>query len=221
MLMEVSVEAEGVGLTATPASLVRGLTQGIRRRLTPTRPERSAIASALVAAVCLLLPPFAGAKAFLSQSEALALAFPNCAIERTTLYLTSEQRDRAKDLSGLDLETSLAHAYRSNCDGKTAGTAYFDTHRVRTLRETIMVVVAPDASVTRVELLSFAEPRDYIPHHKWYRQFDGKALSEELNLKRGIKPVTGATLTARATTSATRRVLALHDYLARKRGQAR
>ena len=59
----------------------------------------------------------------------------------------------------------------------------------------------------------FAEPKDYLPRAKWYAQFVGCKLDGRLRLKRGIKGVTGATLTARATTGAARRMLALHQVL--------
>ena len=60
-------------------------------------------------------------------------------------------------------------------------------------------------------MVSFREPLDYLPREGWYRQFDGEQLDDDLQLKRDIRPVTGATLTARATTEAVRRVLAIHQ----------
>ncbi len=58
----------------------------------------------------------------------------------------------------------------------------------------------------------FGNPKrlDYLPRGAWYGQFAGRGLDDELELKRGIKGVTGATLTARATTAAARRLLATH-----------
>jgi Na+-translocating ferredoxin:NAD+ oxidoreductase RnfG subunit len=76
-----------------------------------------------------------------------------------------------------------------------------------------MVVVGPDGEVARIEILAFKEPPDYIPRDAWYEQFSGRELGPDLELKRAIRPVTGATLTARATTDAVRRVLALHEVL--------
>jgi hypothetical protein len=70
--------------------------------------------------------------------------------------------------------------------------------------------------VGRVEVLAFDEPPDYLPRAEWYRQFDGRPLDAELDLRRAIRPVTGATLTARSTTDAVRRVLALHGALAER-----
>ena len=69
------------------------------------------------------------------------------------------------------------------------------------------------ATVGRIEVISFDEPEEYIPRSVWYEQFDGESLDDDLRLARGIDGVTGATLTARATTNAVRRVLAVHQAL--------
>jgi hypothetical protein len=177
---------------------------------------RSEIAAlvALLALSPLGTPRAAGARVLVTVDEALALAFPGAAIERATVYLKPEQVERARSLAGGDAKPpAIVRPYRATRDGKLVGTAYFDVHLVRTLQETVMVVVAPDGRVGRVETISFDEPPDYLPREAWYLQFDGKALDPELELRRAIRPVTGATLTARATTDAVRRVLALHKVL--------
>jgi hypothetical protein len=85
---------------------------------------------------------------------------------------------------------------------------------VRTLPETLMIVVAADGTLRRVEVLAFREPEDYLPRDTWYGQFEGAPLDRELSHKRRIRGVTGATLTARATTDAVRRVLSLDRVIA-------
>ncbi len=155
-----------------------------------------------------------GGKVFLTQEEALKLAFPGAKVERRTAFLTEAQQKEAKKLSGDDeLPPALASYYVATKDGRPAGIAYFDTHVVRTMPESIMVVVDPSGAIARIEVLSFSEPEDYLPRAHWYEQFQGKPLDDELSMKRGIRAVTGATLTARATTEAARRALALHRVL--------
>ncbi|MCH9647962.1 MAG: FMN-binding protein [Deltaproteobacteria bacterium] len=158
-------------------------------------------------------PGAAQAKVFLSVEEALVLAFPKGEVERSTVYLTEQQVARAHELSGEEVRSAIVHPYRAHHDGVELGTAYFDVHRVRTLPETLMIVVDPQGHVRRVEILSFREPEDYIPRTIWYDQFRDRPLDDSLRLKRGIHPVTGATLTARATAQAVRRVLALHQVI--------
>ena len=155
----------------------------------------------------------AAARVLITQDEALALAFPGCEVEREPGFLTDAQQERAGELAGAPVTSALVHRHVARKEGRLVGTAYFDTHRVRTLPETLMIVVDPDGTVRRVEVLSFDEPEDYLPRGGWYGQFSGRGLDGELALKRGIRPVTGATLTARATTAAVRRALAVHRVL--------
>ncbi len=154
-------------------------------------------------------------KTLLTRDEALALAFPNCVVERDTAFLSNDSRNRIAKLSKVEFKGKMVYPYRATRDGKWIGTAYFDTHRVRTLRETLMIVVDPGGKIGRIELLSFAEPREYIPHERWYAQFPGRKLDDNLFLKRKIRAVTGATLTSQATTGCARRVLAVHQELQR------
>jgi hypothetical protein len=173
---------------------------------------------ARLALVLVLLGPASPglAKVFLTQEEALKLAFPGAVVVRRTVFLTEAEQKEAAALSGGPPPSALAVAYVATKDGRLAGTAYFDTHVVRTLAETLMVAVDPAGRITRIEVLSFSEPEEFMPREHWYAQFPGKALDGELSLKRGIRPVSGATLTARATAEAARRVLALHQVLSRR-----
>lgn len=167
-----------------------------------------------LALLCLLsAPTLAQGKVFLKVDEALALAFPKCEVERTTQTLDKTEKARASKLAGVPWTKGVVFPYVARKDGKVIGTAYFDTHKVRTLRETIMIVVGPDEKILRIEILAFGEPTDYLPRAKWYAQFTGAKLDADLNLKKRIKRVSGATLTARATTNAARRTLALHRVL--------
>ena len=104
-------------------------------------------------------------------------------------------------MCGHELSGGLATRFVARSDrGEIVGYAYVDTHVVRTLPETVLVVIDSAGSVRRVEVVSFREPLDYVPREGWYRQFEGEQLDDDLQLKRDIRPVTGATLTARATT---------------------
>ncbi len=161
-------------------------------------------------------PLCAQGKVRLTAEKALARAFPKCEVTRTTAFLTKADRKRVGELAGKPFTRSIVHPYVATKDGKLVGTAYFDRHRVRTKREILLVVVTPESGIVRVEVCAFGEPRDYLPRKKWYDQFEGRVLDKDLRLKRGIDGITGATLTARATTDCARRVLALHRLLAEK-----
>ncbi len=154
------------------------------------------------------------ATVLVSVEEALELAFPGAKTVRETLFLTDDQLSHVAEISGTEFSSALVTRYvATGSDGAVVGHAYLDTHRVRTLPETLMIVVATDNTVARVEVVVFREPVEYMPREGWYRQYDGEDLDDDLVLERGIRPVTGATLTARATTDAVRRVLSIHEVV--------
>lgn len=163
-----------------------------------------------LASLVLSLPLLAG---FPGPQEALALAFPSAQITRTEHFLTEAQGAQVRQLSGVGLPGLWAVAYEARREGRLAGVGFFDTHRVRTQNETALVAISPDGHVLRVEVVAFREPMDYAAREAWIRQFEGKALDSELSLKKGIRPLSGATLTANALTDAARRCLALHQVL--------
>ena len=169
-----------------------------------------------VAVIVVMAPAGVRAQSTLTQQEALRLAFPApLQIERRTAYLSEAQLSGAAQLAGGAVAQGVV-TYYAGVDARagSVAVAYFDVHRVRTLNEVVMVVVAPGGVVRRVEILKFLEPHEYRASRPWLDQFAGKRLNQELSLKRGIANMTGATLTANAVTSAVRRVLALHSVIA-------
>lgn len=159
--------------------------------------------------------PTASATVLLSQEEALKAAFPaGCRVERKTAFLTDAQQKELRRLGGGSSSALVVYYRGMRANGELAGTAIFDTHIVRTQPETLMVLISPSGTISRIEVLSFSEPKEYLPTPHWYAQFPGKALDENLYFNRGIRPVTGATLTARVTIDAARRSLALVKILA-------
>ena len=143
-----------------------------------------------------------------SQKDALALAFGSAAPERRTAFLTNEQALAAEKLAQSKLESRVWTYYVA---GST--TAYFESHPVRTMNETIMVVVGADSKVRFVEILSFAEPPDFLAPKRWLAQFKEKPLGDELALRRGLRNIAGATLTAEAVSRGVRRAVAVHQVI--------
>jgi len=152
----------------------------------------------------------ADARVYLTVHQALDAVFPQPAkVDRRTLYLDEAQARRAAETAGAPVEGRVISYYTGSRDGRVTGYAYFDTHLVRTLPETILVFLSPDGGLARVEIVSFDEPEDYLPSTRWLQQFPGRRL-EDLGTRQGIRALTGATLSSRALTQAARRVLALH-----------
>src|SRR5262245_53843313 len=180
----------------------------ISSKLQGRRALRVAVGAALLAAAPVA-PCFS--KVFMTQEEALKLVFgdPNAAA-RQTAFLTDEQAREVERLAECKLSSRVVTYYAGKMKEGGDAFAYFDSHVVRTLPETVMVVVDAKETIARIDILSFSEPQDYLPKDRWMAQFTGQRLTDDLSLRRGIRPMTGATLSARAVVEASRRVLAIH-----------
>lgn len=172
-------------------------------------PARVTVALVALALTTAAAVPLLG-RTLMTREQALASAFPSAQpVVRQKFFLTQQQLAEARRESGLNFDDTLIVRYVS----PGGSFAYFDTHRVRTLPETIMVVVKADGSVERVDILTFDEPTDYFPKRRWIDQLAGRKLGRELALDRAIRPLSGASLTSRAIVNATRKILALHHVL--------
>jgi uncharacterized protein with FMN-binding domain len=152
-------------------------------------------------------------QAQLSLEEALRVAFPSPAtIERRTAFLSAADLAAVQKQAGSDAAVTqrVVTYYLARTRDSILGVAYFDSHRVRTLNEVLMVVVVPTDRIRNIEVLRFAEPPEYHPTEPWLKQFEKRSLTPELSLKGSIRNLTGATLTSNAIVRAVRRVLALH-----------
>jgi len=165
----------------------------------------------LIAIVLTVCAGRAPARTFLTQQQALDLAFPaGTAVSREMIFLTRAQSKVAEALAGIALRDQMIIRYVGRKAGVLVGTAYFDTHVVRTLPETLMALVTPEGTIDHVEILSFSEPTDYLPKPRWMDQLKRRKLDDDLSVSRSIRPISGASLSGRAVVNATRRVLAIH-----------
>jgi hypothetical protein len=176
---------------------------------------------ALALALLLLAATPAAGEVFLSQREALALAFPGAdRIEKKSVVLDDAQAAAVEKLSGAELESRLVTLHHGFRAGELVGYALIDVHTVRTLPEAFMVVLTPDGRVASLHMLAFYEPSEYKPPDRFLAQFDARALEPELRLGGAIHGIAGSSLSARAVTTGVRRSLALYQVLVRGTGPA-
>ena len=166
----------------------------------------------LGASMAMLIAATAAA-ADITRDEALALAFPGAAIRAEQLFMTPEQQKRAAAAGGVEVSSALVARYVATKDGQPLGRAYVDTSTVRTKKETLLISLDSAGRVKRIDVTAFLEPAEFHAPEAWLRQYRDRPLSEELGLNKAIRPIAGATLTARAVNAAVRRVLAIDQVL--------
>jgi hypothetical protein len=177
----------------------------------------SSIAGSL-ASLLLLVPGASQAEVLLSEAAALARAFPGEAPVRRTLYLKPEELDAVQKAARSKLPSPIVTLFEARRDGALTGRGVLDTHVVRTMPETVLTVIEPDGRLRLALVLQFGEPSDYLPRERWLETLRGRALDDELAPGRGVRRVTGSTLTVQALTESVRRSLAIDAWL--RKGKA-
>ena len=170
--------------------------------------------------VLLLLPGVfdrAAAVVLYAKNEALQLIFPEAdSIKPEAIFLTSEQAARVEELARSRLESRLLTVHVGRKGDETLGYAFLDIHVVRTQPEALFIVLTPEGVVDSVLIVAFHEPLEYMPSERWQAQFPGKTLTPDLQVRRGIAPISGATLSAYAMTESVRRALAVYQVALQK-----
>lgn len=158
----------------------------------------------------------AGAATLMTEKAALERAFPGLVPERRTLYLTGKQIAEIEKTARSRMPSAIVTVFEARVGGEVTGRAILDTHLVRTMPETLLTVVEPDGRLRMALVLRFGEPPDYLPREGWLKTLEGKVLEEDLSPGRGVRRVTGSTLTVQALTDALRRALAIDRLILRE-----
>lgn len=168
----------------------------------------------LLLTLFLALPGLSRGGALMSKDDALKLAFPDAdRIETINLFLTEAQLAQVKQRSGVVPESPIHTFYVGKKGQEINGYAAIEAATVRTLPETVMVVLDPDGIVRFTEILAFFEPPEYMPSKRWLKQFRQIQLSPDLRVGGEIHGISGATLSAQAITRQVRKTAALCEIL--------
>ena len=164
-------------------------------------------------AVCVLWVTAGALQAQISRDEVLASVYPGASVRAERLFLTTDQVQRISRAAGSEVPSALVARYVASRAGQVVGRAYVDTHTVRTKKESLLVSLDDAGRVRRVDVTAFLEPAEYEAPEAWLRQYGGRELADDVAVDRAIRPIAGATLTARAANAAVRRVLAIDREL--------
>ena len=180
---------------------------------------RTAAMVVLVGVLWLLSSGFRPAEAVVlyAKNEALKIIFPEAdSIEPKAIFLTGQQVARIEEMARSSLESQLLTVHVGRRGDETLGYAFLDIHVVRTQPEALFVVLTAQGEVDSVLIVAFHEPLEYMPSDRWQAQFAGRTLAPDLQVKRAIAPISGATLSAHAMTDAVRRALAIFQVVLQK-----
>ena len=178
----------------------------------PTRARGPAWAWCSLALACACVTTAAAATTS-PLDQALARAFPGARFDKTTLALSAADVKAVETRARARCEPRLVTAYVAWRGDTLAGAAWTDRRVIRTREAVLLLAVAPDTSLSRVDVIAFFEPPEYLPPARWLGLFRGRGSHEPLTPGRTVPDLAGATLSSRAVNESARLALAWYEVL--------
>jgi Na+-translocating ferredoxin:NAD+ oxidoreductase RnfG subunit len=132
------------------------------------------------------------------------------AAEGKTYFTQQEALQEIWGEAELTSERYAEHTFYMSQKSTDDSSACFISKRVRSKGQSLMLHVAADGTIIDLVVCHFGEPVRYKAPPRFYQQFVGKKLNDDLRLKRDIDGISGATLTSRATVTSVREILEAH-----------
>jgi len=148
------------------------------------------------------------------MSNALKRVFGAAAtVETRTITLTPLEIAQARSLSGASV-LSRVRVFFVSTGGRRVGYGVIDNVKGKTQQITYALLVGSDISVRDLEVLVYREPYGgEIAYDSFRRQFRGKTARDNVSIGRGIRNISGATISSNAVANGTRRILATLQVL--------
>jgi hypothetical protein len=150
------------------------------------------------------------ATTYLTVEQAQAAIFPGARMTSAEIALSDAARRDIERRSGVNVRRSDVRVW------KVEGGGWFIVDDVVGKHEfiTFALGLAPDGSVTGIEVMDYRESYGHeIRDRGWRQQFSGKTARDPLVLDRDIRNISGATLSCRHITDGVKRLLATYEVV--------
>jgi len=153
------------------------------------------------------------AKVLLSPVDAMRENYSKDAtISKQNILLSNTRFKKIQKLAKTKLNTKIYRIYSAKQGTKIVGYGILINKKVRSKNAVIMYLISKNR-LLGIEIIAFNEPQEYLPTKDWTSQFKDIKTDKMLYLSRDIPTITGATLSARSVTDASRIAFAIYHEL--------
>ncbi len=158
----------------------------------------------------------------LTKTQALRIAFPDCAAALEVRRLLSDDEKRALEAAlGRTLEEKGFLVYYGLREGALDGFAVITNEIGKTEPITFIVAAELDGRVRRCAVMVYRESHGgEVRSRRFLQQLEGRTLADPIAVHRDVIHVSGATLSSHALCNGTRKVLTLLGQLYPQRAAA-
>ncbi|SNZ06384.1 FMN-binding domain-containing protein [Persephonella hydrogeniphila] len=167
--------------------------------------------------IFLLIFSFSYGGLLIKPEEAIKKIFPDYSFEKKSFMIDRKTKSLIQKKFRTKLKSSIFRVYLIKKGSEIKAYGLLHSHRVRTKKETILIVMDKNCSVLDIEVIAFYEPPEYIPPEKWIKNLKGKNPETPPVIKKNIPNITGATLSSRAIADATRQAIGICEFYLKER----
>ena len=165
----------------------------------------------------LLCSALLSATVLVSPIEAMKEHYPpHATITKKNILLSHKNFTIIQKSARAKLNTKIYRIYTAKVDDKILGFGILINRKVRSKNAVILYFISKNI-LEDIEIIAFNEPREYLPTKKWNAQFHNISTHKMLKLSREIPSISGATLSARSVTDASRIAFALYNQLLKEK----
>ncbi|MBI2336640.1 MAG: FMN-binding protein [Deltaproteobacteria bacterium] len=150
-------------------------------------------------------------KIYLTPVDALKLMFKKSSTVSEEKHAVSlELRQKLEKENRIPFPKNTYTFYVGKSGEKIDGYALIDEEIGKVEPITFVTLISPEGIIQQVEIMVYRESHGgEVAQLRFLNQFRGKTLVGDLRLNQGIRSITGATLSAKALVTGTRRALIL------------
>ena len=156
------------------------------------------------------LAPAGGLEVYLTEEQALKIAFPDAeVVEKKLVAFSKSEREEIARASGRPEISGLFRYFVGRRSGNATGFAVIEDCLGKSEPITYMVATDADLKVRAVEILAYRESRGgEVRQERWRRQFVGRDAASPLRVGTDVQNIAGATISCRSVTDGVRLQLA-------------
>ena len=145
------------------------------------------------------------AKILISPVDAMKATYGSDAtISKKNILLSKEKARLIEQETKSKLKSKIFRIFKATKGSQLLGYGVLVNQKVRSKNAVILYFISKDSILKAIEIIAFNEPMEYLPSKKWNEQFNNTKTTKMLQVSKNIPTISGATLSAKAITDASR-----------------
>lgn len=133
----------------------------------------------------------------------------NVTVTKKQFKLNKKQMKQIQNAAKAKMDSNIVRLYTVKSVKKIEGYAVLLLSTIRTKKAVVLYIMDTNEKIKSMEIVLFKEPLEYKPKKNWQNTFKGKTKNNNLFAGKGIPTISGATMSARAITDASRLAISI------------